>query len=923
MADIAQTEDGSCVMGRRRCVLIEGAPGSGKSTLAWKLCHKWGKGNHKFGKGKTLQQYRLVVLLRLKEKRVKGIRTVEDLFRIAKPEAIEEIVQNEGKGVLLLLDGWDELPAELREEESFFLDLIKGQMLKDATVVVTSRPHASEIIACECKDRIFQHIQVLGFSEDNVQAYMRSNTGDDDKLLQGLQTYTSCYPHIRSMMYNPLSAAIVVEVYKNNWKEKTTIPKTMTELYSSLIRTLLLRYLKEHPTHRKRKWKRRLQQFTDLPPDVYQQLCKISKIAYEGISNKQQVIFSDLPDDFDSLGLMQGVPELYVDEGTALSYNFLHLTIQEFLAAFHLSKQSTEQQVEMFRLYQNTSSYKMVLKFMAGLTSLKGFSEDALLSLLQEGIAIEDLPSLDRKEIKRDGHVITISLDFLHLLFEGRNWNILNTQSQVYFPTSGSNPYRSMSPFDSYILGYILTHTKCQWSPSNNNQFPNNRINAAMFARGTREDEDQHPAEAGTISLHSKPGCCRELLTASKSVRSRTVELFLEYEVLESHYFHECDNLSQSLPSLSHLKSLKLRGCIISSFSPDSSIDGDKGSITHLSIQFKNTSPLNEAYCLFSDNTFPPSLPPSIVSSPPPPFTSTPGSRLIKALQSHNILKRLILQNTGIGVVECAALVEWLSSPTSSLEELNLSRNRFNSEATKLIITALRRNCTLRKFNIAGSRIPTQLLAPLLGLPLVSLYLFMCFIGPEEARVIAKTLCSNTVLEVLGLSDNPIGDKGAASLAEMLKHSKNLKALNLKITSITAQGACEIARALSSNTYTILEKLNLEADRIGDKGASALAEMLLHNKSLKALNLKITSLTTYGVCEIAGALCSNTVLEELNLEANPIGDEAVTALAEMVLHNKSLKCLILSISYLTAQGIEVLREAEQHNSTLKIHFRSF
>ena len=40
---------------------------------------------------------------------------------------------------------------------------------------------------------------------------------------------------------------------------------------------------------------------------------------------------------FDMLGLMQRVRELYVGEGAAVSYNFLHLTVQEYLAAFHLS----------------------------------------------------------------------------------------------------------------------------------------------------------------------------------------------------------------------------------------------------------------------------------------------------------------------------------------------------------------------------------------------------------------------------------------------------------------------------------------------------------------------------------------------------------------------------------------------------------
>ena len=103
-------------------------------------------------------------------------------------------------------------------------------MLPEATVLVTSKPHASEIIVTECKDYVFQHIQVAGFTEENVQAFISSSVGDDSKLLEGLQTYVSSYPHIKSMMYNPLNVAIVVEVYRNSYKEESTIPKTMTEL---------------------------------------------------------------------------------------------------------------------------------------------------------------------------------------------------------------------------------------------------------------------------------------------------------------------------------------------------------------------------------------------------------------------------------------------------------------------------------------------------------------------------------------------------------------------------------------------------------------------------------------------------------------------------------------------------------------------
>ena len=98
MADITKTENCSIMKGRRRCILVEGAPGVGKSTFAWKLCRQWSK-------GKILQQYRLVVLLRLREKRVRETKTANDLFRRCEPTAIEGICRSGGEGVLLVLDG--------------------------------------------------------------------------------------------------------------------------------------------------------------------------------------------------------------------------------------------------------------------------------------------------------------------------------------------------------------------------------------------------------------------------------------------------------------------------------------------------------------------------------------------------------------------------------------------------------------------------------------------------------------------------------------------------------------------------------------------------------------------------------------------------------------------------------------------------
>ena len=98
----------------------------------------------------------------------------------------------------------------------------------------------------------------------------------------------------------------------------------------SLIKTLTIKHLYEQGLP-----KQELKSITDLPENVYQQFIKICYIAYSGIQ-EQELIFHSLPSDLETLGLMQCVPELYVDVGHSFSHNFLHLTVQEFLAAYYI-----------------------------------------------------------------------------------------------------------------------------------------------------------------------------------------------------------------------------------------------------------------------------------------------------------------------------------------------------------------------------------------------------------------------------------------------------------------------------------------------------------------------------------------------------------------------------------------------------------
>ena len=89
--------------------------------------------------------YTLMLLLRLREKHVQGIKHISDLFyqnADLQCAVTREVVACKGRNVLFILDGFNELPTDLRHD-SFLLELIQGKHLPECTVLVTSRPLAS------------------------------------------------------------------------------------------------------------------------------------------------------------------------------------------------------------------------------------------------------------------------------------------------------------------------------------------------------------------------------------------------------------------------------------------------------------------------------------------------------------------------------------------------------------------------------------------------------------------------------------------------------------------------------------------------------------------------------------------------------------------------------------------------------------
>ena len=338
-------------------VLVEGAPGIGKSTLAWELCRKW----EEFS---CMQQYSLVILLSLREEEVQKIANINQLFFSHDGETIaREVSAYHGTGVLFILDGFDELPKPL-QQKGFLLDLIKGKVLPESTVLETSRPSATGELLTSCRPLIQKHVEVLGFTQDSVKAYANSIFSSEPEMLDKFKAYISASvnPAINSLMYVPLNAAIIVEIYCN-CKADNLLPHTLTELYSQLCLTILNRHCKiRNPSVS-------FEKFEDLPPDSYQQFLDLSKIAFVGFK-KEEIILRTAPSNMVHFGFLDSVPALY--GGGGVSYNFLHLTVQEFFAAYHISRLGSSG-LEVFQQYGKAQRWNVVWRFVAGLTKFSHY----------------------------------------------------------------------------------------------------------------------------------------------------------------------------------------------------------------------------------------------------------------------------------------------------------------------------------------------------------------------------------------------------------------------------------------------------------------------------------------------------------------------------------------------------------------------
>ena len=512
-----------------RLVVVEGAPGIGKSTLAWELCRQWPI-------MESLKHFSLVVLLKLREKEVQSAKSISDLFPweddLEKSRLVAEKVKEEnGKGALFVFDGFDEFPADLRET-SPVMKVIKGTFLPRSTIVLTSRPSVTADLQPFLESVNAKHIEVVGFAETDIQSCAKQVFGSGSDILARFDAYLSANPLVKGMMYNPLNCAIILEVYQATAESGRPIPHTQTQLYTEMTLWRLSRYLSDIGNPLSKNLPSRLE---ELPhnSDLYQQLKGVGKLAYDGLV-EGRVIFEDLPEGCEDLGLLVKHTALYRRNETS-TYNFFHLTMQEYMSAFYISQCPVNQQTTLLVKYGISN---VVWKFVAGLTKMKEVGWDVL--------PVNHRPTW----LCGDDTPVKVDELFVQCLYEAQDVQYL--ESKFGLDVVKFKNHQSILNYEAFALGYCISKTHNTWDIVVSNS-PAFDFKYVMLGCGLK-----YVAGSGVVNrwTHSYDKTStikkKEIHVQSPIHRIKSLE-FSDYGLLTG-----CRNLAEYLPYLQNLISLKV-----------------------------------------------------------------------------------------------------------------------------------------------------------------------------------------------------------------------------------------------------------------------------------------------------------------------------------------------------------------------------
>ena len=844
-------------------ILIEGHPGIGKTTLAKEICLQWAN-------NQLLTSDKLVLLLMLRDPSIQRITTIEQLVKYTQSTdqvqyVLSYLQNNNGVGVTLIIDGFDELSTELHKT-SFFRKLVEGDILYNARVVVTSRPSAS---AC-LHQFVHRRIEVLGFEKSSKEQYTYNALKDTPVYLNRLKVHFKQYPNIDALCYIPLNMAIIVYLCLLG-----SLPPTATKMYESFVLHTICRHLKRVGNILNDV---SVTQIEKLPQPVCEVLQQLQEVAFDGLLN-DKIVFTveDLPvvcrDDPTCYGLLQSTECYSAEEiGTPTrSFNFLHLGIQEYFAA----------------------------KFVTTLPEKKVYT------LLKESFIVSD------SKVKPNHNSKSVRLSNMWTLYCGitngqcktlRHYLTTyvkldlpsNTPSLVLSPSTFMSP--NLDPLQSLCINPSY-HAAPPSQPVNSGypETPLRDQHISMYTQphyppaAYHPSQQQHQQQQQLVQYpYHQPSLGNSLLldhTRSNDPVSRP----LRPSVTLSHSSHDQMFIAATTAKGQFDSPLSSSTSNTETISQD--ILKDPLKVLYLFQCFQEAQ--DNVLCEFLSKSFDSGVIDISEHSLLPHQVVSLGFFLSR---SHRKWKQLNLSECHIGDHSINILHQYLCGDTANkqeITEINISDNDLTVASSHLIGDIIGHlhphTVRLTNNNISNlSGICTAVITT--GSTVRVLDIERNGLTTQEAVALSRMMAC---LEELYINDNKLGKHGAELLSEGVTNTETLRILDMGVNEIGPSGTTAIANALANNAS--LEELEIDCSKLG--GAAALGNAIMNHKKLKRLSLIV----------------------QLRDSSDIIDKDSAMIIIKSLYNNNTLTELHIPIT-LCKDDIEVVsREVEKINSLRKLH----
>ena len=895
-----------------RTVLIEGDPGIGKTTYCNKLAYDWATKELEQGEetssGGSFPKFKVVLSLKcrdiksdvsdaIEEQRLFGTpkEKEEELFKSLLWDAIDDqllprgvtkqekeeffkFVRHNQQGVLLVLDGVDELPMSLLPA---FKEIIQGRMLPKCHIVVTAR-HEVGMKVRECCDTL---LEMEGFTELDARNFIAKYFKTESHLARKLLDKIDFDDNLRQLTKSPLNTALLCLLCEDF---DGIFPQSGTQLYLEIVECVLRRYRKKKGLPDPK--------CKDLI-DIYKsQLKQLGRIAWKGLLHGN--LFFE-KSEFE--GCEDGLLEygfLSVERGRSkrrpsLYYCFLHRTFQELFSAFYLCCDVVNNEHFPENLIPESKyflEFRQVLAFTCGL--LASQSEEMVTAL-----------------VARIANNVNSEAEFLIALkCIGECKNEKNSTMHMSLACSLGSLLQvnqmdlSLKNFPFGVFGDWTTLAEVI---KRNSAITHLNLSSNLLGLGdwtALAEAIKHNSTIRQLDLsENRFGVDDSNIVLADAIKHNSTMTHLN---LSCNFFGlgDCTALAEAIKHNLTIRQLDLSGSCIS-FGDCTIVLADaikhNSTITHLNLSCNR---LGLEGC----------------------------TALAEAIKHNSTIRQLDLSGTNPGFGDCNIVLADAVKHNSTITHLNLSCNEFGGGFLTNLAEKIKHDLTKRQLDLSENGLGNVGLGDD-SLGDDGLNDDAC---TDACTELAEAIKHNSTIIQLNLSKNHLSDGNFTVLADAIKHNSTIKQLDLSENGLGNVGlgddslgddglnddactdACtELAEAIKHNSTII--QLNLSKNHLSDGNFTVLADAIKRNSTIKQLDLSENVLGVDDCTPLADAIKNNSTITQLNLSSNHLGVSDCSALVEAIKHNSTITQLDLSCNFLPGCYLISLAEAVKHNVTMR------